>query len=225
LTSFALVIPLYFIVFNLFPKDKSPCIAHEISRAWARYLIFFFGVYLIVENKKYINKHQTYIFVSNHLSMLDIPIYAISCSNTFRFLSKAELVKIPLLGYVINKLYITVNRKDKGDRSKSLEKMLASLKENISVFLAPEGTRNTSNEKLLPFKEGAFRLAISAQLPIAVLTIRNSHKLLSPKFLFGMRPGKIICRWSQPISTIGMTEKDLPQLIEHVRDQMLKDLE
>lgn len=225
LISFPIVIPLYFLVFNLFSKDKSPHIAHAISRVWARYLLVIFMIHLKVENKNYIDSNQTYIFVANHLSMLDIPIYALACTNTFRFLSKAELGKVPLLGYVIRKLYITVNRKDKHDRSKSIEKMLASLKEGISVFLAPEGTRNASSEKLLPFKEGAFRLAISAQLPIAVLTIRNSQKLLAPARPFEMCPGKIVCRWSLPISTIGMTEKDLPLLIELVRNAMMKDLD
>ncbi len=224
LISFPVVIPIYFLVFNFASKEKAPHIAHAISRGWARYLMFFFCVNLKIENKNFIDKNKTYIFVSNHQSMLDIPIYALACTNTFRFLSKAELGKVPMLGYVIRKLYITVNRKDKNDRSKSLEKMLASLRENISVFLAPEGTRNTSTDKLLPFKEGAFRLAISAQLPIAVLTIQNSKDLLSPERPFEMRPGKIICRWSPPINTIGMTEKDLSQLIEQVRNAMLKDL-
>jgi 1-acyl-sn-glycerol-3-phosphate acyltransferase len=225
LISFPIVIPIYFLVFNLFPKDKAPHIAHAISRLWARYLMIVFMINLKIENRDYINEQQTYIFVSNHRSMLDIPIYALACTNTFRFLSKAELGKVPLLGYVIRKLYITVNRKDKHDRSKSLEKMLASLKEGISVFLAPEGTRNTSSEKLLPFKEGAFRLAITSQLPVAILTIRDSQKLLAPARPFEMCPGKIVCRWSQPISTIGMTEKDLPLLIELVRNAMMKDLD
>jgi 1-acyl-sn-glycerol-3-phosphate acyltransferase len=70
--------------------------------------------------------------------MLDIPAYAAACSNSFRFLSKAELAKIPLLGYVIKNLYITVNRTDRSDRSKSIERMKETIDEGLSVFLAPE---------------------------------------------------------------------------------------
>lgn len=72
----------------------------------------FFIRYKII-NEDFISDKGTYVFVANHRSMLDIPLYARACSNTFRFLSKAELTKIPLLGYVIRKLYVTVKRGDK----------------------------------------------------------------------------------------------------------------
>ena len=179
---------------------------------------------LKIEGKENIDSSATYVFVANHLSMLDIPTYALACNNTFRFLSKAELGKVPLLGYVIRKLYITVDRNNKSDRSKSLEKMLSSLREGISVFLAPEGTRNTTADPLLEFKDGAFRLAIAAQIPVAVLTIKNSAKLLSPLKTFEMKPGTITCRWSVPVETKGMTENDLPLLKEKVRNEMINFL-
>ena len=114
--SFLIVIPLYFLVFNIFPKSSAPVVAHRVSRAWARLIFIGFFVRVKVRNKNLIDPKKQYIFVGNHLSMLDIPTYALACSNTFRFLSKAELAKVPLLGYVIKNLYITVNRADKADR-------------------------------------------------------------------------------------------------------------
>lgn len=162
--------------------------------------------------------------MANHRSMLDIPLYALSCKNTFRFLAKAELTKVPLLGYVIKKLYITVNRGDRRDRSRSLEAMTASIKENISVFLCPEGTRNTTGTPLLEMKDGAFLTAIKTQLPIAVLTVMNTEKLLSPKRPFELRPGKMIAHWSEPIETKGMNESDIGVLKERIRKMMMEIL-
>ena len=91
--SFIIVIPCYFIVFNLFSKKKSPFIAHKLSKFWAHLLFVLFFVRCKIENKEHIDPDKQYVFVANHLSMLDIPAYAAACSNSFRFLSKAELAK------------------------------------------------------------------------------------------------------------------------------------
>ncbi len=127
------------------------------------------------------------------------------------------------MGFIIRKLYISVNRKSKEDRLRSKQRMMASIKEGISVFICPEGTRNTSQATLLEFKDGAFQLAIDAQVPIAVLTIHGSSKLLSPiGFLF--HPGKIKAIWAGTIDTKGMNSNDLPRLKAQAREMMLKDL-
>jgi 1-acyl-sn-glycerol-3-phosphate acyltransferase len=220
LLSFFVVIPLYFLLFSLGGPD-APHRAHRVSRAWAWFLLTAFFIRVKIRNAELIDSNKEYVFVANHLSVLDIPLYAVSCQNTFRFLSKAELAKIPFLGYVIRRLYITVNRSDKADRGRSIEKMKDSLKEGISVFLAPEGTRNKTSAPLLPFKDGAFLLAVQSGIPIAVLTVVNTNRLLSPKHPLALKPGTLIAEWSEPILTAGMTEKDIPALKEMVRNKML----
>jgi 1-acyl-sn-glycerol-3-phosphate acyltransferase len=222
--SFLVMIPLYFLIFN-FGGKRAPVIAHKLSRVWAAFLLLAFFLKVRIRNKEYIDPKSEYVFIANHLSMLDIPVYAVACKNTFRFLAKAELGKAPLLGYVVRKLYITVNRGDKTDRAKSIEKMKKSLQEGISIFLAPEGTRNKTEEPLLPFRDGAFLLAIASGKPLAVLTILNSHEHLSPAHMLELMPGTIYAVWSKPVPTEGMTEKDIPELKEKVRNMMLAILD
>lgn len=222
--SFLIVIPCYFIVFNFWSKEKAPHVAHKVSRNWAFITFAFFFIRTKIKNKELIDKNQTYVFIANHRSMLDIPVYAMACSNTIRFLAKAELAKIPLLGYVIKNLYLTVARSDKSDRSKSLEAMKRALDENVSVFLCPEGTRNRTHKLLLDFHDGAFRVAIKTQKPLAVLTVVNADKLLSPYRQFELSPGTIYATWSKPISTLGMTEDDVPKLKEAARQLMIEIL-
>lgn len=222
--SFLIVIPCYFLIFNLASRKKAPRIAHALSRFWAAYLFFFFFIRIKIKNKELINPDLTYVFIANHRSVLDIPLYARSCKNTFRFLSKAELAKVPLMGYVIKRLYITVDRSDKSDRAKSLDKMKATLDEGISVFLAPEGTRNKTSAPLLDFREGAFRLAIKAKVPLAVLTIKNSQELLSPLHPLEMRPGTIYAEWSAPIDTSDFTDEHANALKEQAREIMFASL-
>jgi 1-acyl-sn-glycerol-3-phosphate acyltransferase len=222
--TFFIVIPCYFIIFSFFSKEKAPAIAHRITQFWGKILFIFFFIRVKVKNKKFIDPKQTYVFVANHQSQLDIPAYTIACKNTLRFLAKVELTKAPLLGYVIRNLYITVDRKDKEARNRSMENMKRSLREGISVFICPEGTRNKTDQPLLDFRDGAFRLAIESQLPLAVLTLRNSGKLLSPHRPFEMSPGVIQCIWSEPVVTVGLTMDDLEMLKEKTRILMIANL-
>lgn len=212
---------LYVIIFTCVPKKRSSHVAHGLSRIWAKLLtIIFFGP-VRIRNKQFIDKNKTYVFVANHQSQLDIPAYALSCENTIRFLAKAELTKIPLMGWIIKRLYLSVNRTDRNDRNKSIEVMRKSLDEGISVFLCPEGTRNKHEEPpLLEFRDGAFRLAVATQTPIAALTLFNTGRKLSPLRPIALAPGAIYGAWSEPIETKGMTMDDVPALKEKIRAQM-----
>ncbi|TND10092.1 MAG: 1-acyl-sn-glycerol-3-phosphate acyltransferase [Bacteroidetes bacterium] len=211
----------YFFCFIFLPGKKAPFAAHHVSRFWALLLEFFFFHRYSVENKNRIDPKRVYVFVANHQSQLDIPLYARSCRNAFRFLAKAELTKIPLLGFIIKKLYITVDRKDRSDRNRSIEIMKRSLDSGFSVFICPEGTRNRKKEPvLLDFRDGAFRLAILTGTPLAVLTVFDSGDKLSPNRPVELAPGIIRARWSEPIETKNMSLDDLPPLKEKVRQIM-----
>ncbi|MFM9055212.1 MAG: lysophospholipid acyltransferase family protein [Bacteroidota bacterium] len=220
LLSLLVVVPLYFLVFNFSTKERAPHLAHRISQAWARFLYLAFFIRFKLRHTERISPQGLYVFAGNHRSFLDIPAWAMACPHTFRFLSKAELAKVPMLGYVIRKLYITVDRKDKHDRHRSIERMMSSLRENVAVFLAPEGTRNTTGDPLLPFKDGAFRLAIAAQVPLAVLVLHDADQLLSPKRPCEMRPGTLHGEWLPPFETAGLTESDLETFKLNVRQAM-----
>jgi 1-acyl-sn-glycerol-3-phosphate acyltransferase len=225
IVSFFIVIPCYVIIFSFMAAGKAPFQAHKVSRFWANFLFTCFFIRVDIKGKELIKPEQPYIFVCNHRSQLDIPLFAIACVNTFRFLSKIEVTKIPLIGYVVKRLYITVDRKSKEDRAKSVVKMQDSLlKEKISVVLFPEGTRNRTAEPLIDFKDGAFRLAVDTQLPIATLVILNSGSFSPANKFIQLKPGILKAIWTEPISTIGMTPKDVPRLKEEVRQRILNIL-
>jgi 1-acyl-sn-glycerol-3-phosphate acyltransferase len=216
---------LYLVIFNFWPSHRAPHTAHRLTRAWAHVTLGLMLIRCKVKGREKIDRNRVYVFVGNHQSQLDIPAFAIACFNTFRFLSKAELAKIPVFGYLLRKLYITVDRNDKNDRSKSIALMKKSLDEGISVFLCPEGTRNRTADPLIPFKDGAFRLAIETQVPVAVLTIIDSKKRNSPKSQLELIPGAIHCVWDDPIETKGMTLDDVPLLKEKVYKIMFNHLQ
>jgi 1-acyl-sn-glycerol-3-phosphate acyltransferase len=219
-----IVVPIYFVIFSVFSEKKAPHIAHKVSRMWAKTSFILFFVRLKIKSRELIDKNKTYVFIGNHLSQLDIPAYAIACKNTIRFLAKVELTKIPLMGYVIHKLYLSVDRSSSEARKQSMLNMRKSIEDGVSVFICPEGTRNRTDKPLLDFKDGAFRLAIETQVPLAVFTILDSQKLLSPLRPVELAPGAIHAIWDKPIDTTGMTEADVPALKEKARELMLQHL-
>ena len=227
LTGFAvtllLVLPAYFLIFTFCPKQTAPRFAHQgVSRNWAKLLFPIFFIRFRVLGREKIDPKSTYVFIGNHRSQLDIPAFALSCTNTFRFLAKKELTRIPGLGWIIRRLYISVDRSSPAERTKSMEAMKKSLEDGISVFICPEGTRNTSSKPLLPFKDGAFRLAIETQTPLAVLTVIDSDKRLSPLHPLTLLPGNLTCIWSDVIVTKGMKLSDIESLKERARKSMCK---
>lgn len=218
------VVPLYLIIFNTFSRSKAPHAAHRLSQIWAKVLFIAFFIRLKIKNKELLDPKAAYVIVSNHSSQVDIPLLARACRNTFRYLAKAELTKIPLLGYIIKNLYLTVDRQSRQDRSRSIELMKQSLSEGISVAIYPEGTRNRTNELLLEFRDGAFRLAIEAQVPLAVLTILNMPEVNSAKDPFVLCPGRLYAVWDV-IETKGLAPEDMPALKERVRLMMKEHLQ
>ena len=187
---------------------------------------FLLKMYLIrleVFGKEKIDPKKTYVIVANHLSQVDILVTAASVPHPVRFLAKAEIKYIPFFGYMTKMLAIMVDRKNKESREKSLRYMVADLHKGNSIFLYPEGTRNRTSHPLKEFKDGAFKIAIAAQIPIAVQTIVGAKKVNNPNGL-QLFPGKIKVHWSEPIKTKGMTLDDMPALIEKVRGEMKKHL-
>lgn len=209
----------------IYDEKKAPYAAHKVSQFWGKFLMTFFFIRVRIKNKNLIDKNKTYVFIGNHQGMLDIPVFALACDNVFRFLAKAELMKMPVVGYVIRKLYVKVDRKDKNDRARSMETMLQSLRDHISIFICPEGTRNKTEKPLLEFKEGAFRIAIESQLPLAVLVLKNSRDLLHPLRPLELSPGIMRGEWCAVIETKGMTQNDVPALKEKAANAMLNVLQ
>ena len=113
---------------------------------------------------------------------------------------------------------IPVNRKSRTDAVRSIKRMEIEIDKGRSLVIFPEGTIPVNTHHTLPFKNGAFKLAIDKQIPIVPVVNINNYKLLQNGGFFKScgRPGiaKIIVL--EPVSTKGMTEENLVALRDHV---------
>ncbi len=150
-------------------------------------------------------KGQSYIYVSNHTSFLDLPGLAMLIPGEFRPLAKKELLKIPVFGLIARGATVIVDRSSGESKKKGLDKLKKTLAEGISILLFAEGTQNRSKEVLQPFKDGAFRLAIDTQMPLLPMVVIGAGPLMPPGTI-NLRPGLIKIVVGPEIPTAGMTE-------------------
>ncbi len=196
---------LFFLVKNFSPIAKKNIYIHQAFVSWM-------GIYmpLIFCPVKVFNAHlirQACVVVLNHNSFMDIPVSSPGIPLPNKTLGKSSFLKIPIFGYIYGIGGIMVNRKSVRSKVDAFIKMKKALQDGFSVCLYPEGTRNTSNQTLLPFKDGAFKLAQAAQVPIVTGIILNTKKILPPNGpAFWAWPNKIelkfiACNTTTPSTT------------------------
>ena len=173
------------------------------------------------------DESESYVVVSNHQTMMDIlaNVNGAPKEVVFKFLGKQEADRVPFFGYLINRLFILVDRKSEASRKTSFVRMKREMEKGYSIIIYPEGTRNRTPEPIKEFYDGAFRLAIEMQKPILVNTLVGIRELNPPTGFFTYLPGKLYSHWDTPISTIGMTLEDIPKLKKKVGEIMIARLE
>ena len=215
--------PAYAIVLGIFGKKYSMKCGWVNCHYLSPFLLAMSLIRIKVHGKERIKPDKTYVFVANHLSQIDIISGTAVLPQPIRFLAKAEIKKIPFFGYMVKMLGIFVDRKSKESREKSVRYMVNELAQGNSLFLYPEGTRNRTDQPLKEFKDGAFRVAIDAQVPIAVQTLVGTKELNDPRGL-QLYPGTVEVYFGEPIETKGMTLDDLPALKARVIAEMMSHL-
>jgi 1-acyl-sn-glycerol-3-phosphate acyltransferase len=176
----------------------------------------------IVEQE--MREHQPYIFVGNHNSYMDIPQMLKAVRRPLRILGKAEMGKVPVFGIIYNAAVVPVVRGSAEARAKSVMVLKSVLKKEISIFIAPEGTFNTTNKPLIDFYDGAFRLAIETQTPIKPLLFLDAVDRMHWRSLFAFTPGKLRTVYLEEISPQGYTVENLDELKKKVYNLMEQKL-
>lgn len=198
--------------------DRSFITYHKLTKIFSSGILFIAGVRIKVIGEENINKKNTYVFVSNHLSQFDIPVLQKGIPNRIAMIFKKELTRIPFFGWQLKYgPYIMVDRKSPESGMRSIEEAKELMKtKGISVLVFPEGTRSKTGE-MLPFKRGAFHLAAKVGYPIIPVSIIDTDKIM-PKGTFKLKRGEVKLVFDKPINTGYIRNKnDEIQLMEQVK--------
>ncbi len=222
LYAYSLFVVLMFIAFPLvmlsltLGKIKGGNIIYQICRSWGFIWYTLIGIRHCNIYEFPHNKYNQYIFVSNHISYLDIPQVLMFTLQPVRILGKAEMVKIPIFGWIYKAAVILVDRKNAETRSKSVRALKAAIKNNISIFIFPEGTFNETPDPLKSFFDGAFRIAIETQTPIKPVLLVDTLERLHFHSIFSLSPGKNRVIYLEEVSVAGLKMNDIPVLRDKV---------
>lgn len=197
---------LFILTFSLF-RPYSPMFSGILKR-WSKMFLRIPPVTVTTEGLENADPSERYVIVSNHLSTFDIPLMFSALPTDGRFLSKKELFRIPLIGRAMRQVGIIEVDRQAGRSSRSIinEGVANAADRGYSLIVFPEGTRSDSGE-MLPFKKGAFRIAIDTGLPILPVVIEGTDRISKPgSKLF--HPGHANIRVLPPITTADLTNRD-----------------
>src|SRR5450631_3893360 len=197
--------------------DKSGHLQHRIARVWARSLVVFAGCSLRVVGEENLRKCPVAVYASNHTSYMDTPVVFASLPFQFRILAKKELWPIAFIGWYLDRSgQIPIDTANPRTTLSSLGVGVKALRSGMPLFVFPEGGR-TPNGELQPFLSGAAYLAVRAQVPLVPISLSGVYDLL-PIHTRHLYPGRLTLTVGEPISTDGMTVRQIDELTERLRN-------
>ena len=192
--------------------------AHWCARTWSRLILRTTGVTVEVSGLDRLEPGRTYVFVSNHQSIYDIPILFWSLPFQLRIIAKESLGRFPFLGWHLRRTgHMLVNRARPDRAIFAWASALTS--KGLSLIVFPEGTRSRDG-RVGRFKGGSFHLALEAGLPVVPLSVVGSRHVML-KGRLATYPGHVRLVVHPPIQTDGMARDDSRTFAEQVRQVII----
>ncbi len=219
-TAIAALAPFLILLFLITKKEN---VIYSPVRAFVRMGLAIVGVRVEVRGLERLDPRQSYIFTPNHQSLIEVPLFVTYLGRNPAYLAKKELFKYPVFGYGIRLIgVVPVDRSNTKSAVESARLATENLRRGKSYIVYPEGTRSPDG-RLLPFKKGAFMMAIEAGVPVVPVTISGATKIM-PKAQIKVYPSTVRITVHEPISTEGYSKENVAELVESAREKILSAL-
>jgi 1-acyl-sn-glycerol-3-phosphate acyltransferase len=177
--------------------DRKGHAAHWCARAWSWLILATTGVDVTVRGLDHVRRGETYVFISNHQSIYDIPVIFASLPFQLRIIAKESLGRFPFLGWhLIRAGHLLVDRSNP-DRSGILNRWRRLVADRLSLIIFPEGTRSPDGN-VGRFKGGSFLLALEAGLTIVPLSVSGTIHVMKKDRLMTC-PGQVTLVVHEPV--------------------------
>ena len=218
-----IIVTLFTAIFTIvcFPwkNGKAP---RAVQVFWSRSVLWFLLVPIKVTGKEHVDPKQSYVFVANHQSALDVFAVYGWLPNNFKWLMKKEIRKVPFVGTACKVAgHIFVDRSNPRAALQSMEHIKAELVDGISTVIFPEGTRTKTGE-IGRFKQGAFKIAVDLNLPVVPITLKGFHQAMPAKQFFVNPGAHTSLHIGEPIDLSQFA--DINEAMAYVREQVEKGL-
>lgn len=190
---------------------------------WGRMVLAGAGIKLHVETRGELHRDCPVVLVANHQNTLDIVTCAAGIPHPYGFAAKEEIRSYPVIGTIVERTAcLFVDRSTARRAAESVREAAQLIRGGNSVLIYPEGER-TFGPAMVPFLRGAFLLAVEAGVPL-VPVVQIGNDAVADERRWVSRPGNIKLVVCEPISTEGATRKDIPALMEAVREVIEREL-
>lgn len=185
------------------------------------------GIRAVVVGAGHIQRHRAALYTVNHASNVEPPIiFSVLRELTPRLkvVYKAVLRKLPILGRGFDVVgFVPIERENRDRATQAIDQAARSVQSGNSLLMFPEGTRSRTGE-LLPFKKGAFVLAIKAQAPVVPAAIYGAARAMRPGSPL-IWPTTVRVHFGSPIETVGLEMADRDELTGRVRAEVARLLD
>jgi 1-acyl-sn-glycerol-3-phosphate acyltransferase len=193
-------------------------------RLFIRLGLAMVGVKVEVIGLERIDTKQAYIFTPNHQSLIEVPLFVTYLGQNPAYLAKKEVFKYPIFGYGIGLIgVIPVDRRNSAAAVESAKAATAMLKQGKSYVVYPEGTRSPDGQ-MLPFKKGAFMMAIEAGVAVVPVTVSGATQIM-PKGKIAIWPSTVRLTIHDPIPTGGYSRETVAELVSRAREKIMSALD
>jgi 1-acyl-sn-glycerol-3-phosphate acyltransferase len=204
-----------FVFLVTWPFDRNRALAGRLLRLCGAFISRTFPFWHVRVLGHWPEGTGAYVVVSNHESYLDILLIS-NIPHEMKWVAKRELFRIPWLGWAFALVGdMAIERGNPGSAAVLMGKARRYLDRGMSVMFFPEGTRGKDG-RLLPFKTGAFKLAVEAGVPVLPMAVSGTAQGM-PKGSLWVKPSHLAVRILNPFPTQGLTEADVPKLRDEVR--------
>ena len=202
--------------------DRRGLFAHRCARAWAWLILETTGVSVDIEGQEGLDASRSYLFLSNHQSIYDIPVLFWHLPLQLRIIAKDSLGSFPFLGWHLRRTgHVLVDRKSPG--KSTLNQVARLMRNRLSLLVFPEGTRSVDG-RLQRFKAGTILLAIDSQIPIVPVAVEGTRHVMRKGRLMTC-PGHVRVRVHPAIETAGLDRSHARDVAERVETAIRTDVD
>ena len=214
----SLPMQLVLFIMHKFNDDKARKASLAIV-SWAFNVILFLGgIKRIVIGEDNVPKDEAVLYVSNHRSIFDIVVTYPRVPRRTGYIAKQESMKLPVISFWM--VYLDCLFLDRSDIRKGLEMVLTAIdkvKNGISIFIYPEGTRNKTDKPLGEFHKGSFKIAQKSGCPIVPVVVNHTRDCFENHMPW-IKKTTVVIEYCEPIRVKELEKEDQKNIDQYVKN-------
>lgn len=224
---FCIIMPIHFLaglpylgltlLVGLFNHELQVLMAYRYNQLTSWWLYKIAGAKIITKDIENLNQDTNVVYVSNHRSMLDIPLVMLYSKKPIIFIGKKSIKKWPFIGWWLLAMDgLLLDRSSPRAGLKTILEAIELIKSGRSCIIYPEGTRSKTKD-MLPFKQGSLKLASKTNVPVVPISILGTEDVFESNYI-NLTPDTVYISVGKPIYLDQLSKEDQLKSAAYIQD-------